>query len=122
MSRVLRYLLILVAFSQVLVSCSTMTKGTVFQTGFASWYGRSFQGRTTASGEKFHMFEMTAAHRSLPFGSKVLVRSKTTGKSVEVRINDRGPFSNNRVIDLSIAAAQKLQIVDMGQDEVDLIL
>ena len=122
MSRVLRYLLILVAFSQVLVSCSTMTKGTVFQTGFASWYGRSFQGRTTASGEKFNMFEMTAAHRSLPFGSKVLVRSKTTGKSVEVRINDRGPFSNNRVIDLSIAAAQKLQIVDMGQDEVDLIL
>ncbi len=82
--------------------------------GPASWYGPGFQGRKTANGERFDMNELTAAHRSLPFGTKVRVTCRNTGKSVTVRINDRGPFHGNRVIDLSRAAASQIGITNAG--------
>ena len=76
--------------------------------GIASWYGAGFQGRRTASGERFNTNAMTAAHRTLPFGTRVRVVNKHNGRSVVVRINDRGPFVRGRVIDLSKSAAHAL--------------
>ena len=78
------------------------------QSGLASWYGPGFHGRRTASGERFDQGDLTAAHRSLPFGTRVRVIDETTGRSVVVRINDRGPFKRGRVIDLSKSAAREL--------------
>lgn len=86
------------------------SSGKVIQNGRASWYGPGFHGRKTASGETFNTNEFTAAHRTLPFGTKVRVVNKRTGKSVVVRINDRGPFVHGRVIDLSRASAQAIGI------------
>jgi rare lipoprotein A len=80
------------------------------QRGAASWYGPGFHGRKTASGERFNANAMTAAHRSLPFGTKVRVVSERTGRSVTVRINDRGPFHGGRIIDLAAAPARALGI------------
>ena len=74
----------------------------------ASWYGPGFNGRTTANGEKFNMYALTAAHKTLPFNSKVRVTNLKNNKSVVVRINDRGPFIKSRVIDLSKAANKAL--------------
>lgn len=88
--------------------------------GVASWYGNEFAGRRTASGERFNPAGYTAAHRTLPFGSKV--RVSRGGKSVVVRINDRGPFSRGRVIDLSQAAAAELGLVRAGSGRVQLAL
>ena len=82
--------------------------------GLASWYGAVRQGHWTASGERFDMFAMTAAHNSLPFGSLVRVVDTRSGKSVDVRINDRGTFPDNRVIDLSYEAARSLGILRTG--------
>ncbi len=82
--------------------------------GMASWYGDRHHGRTTASGEPFDMHDMTAAHRTLPFGSVVRVLDRKTLKSVIVRINDRGPGKRSRVIDLSKAAAEELGIIKRG--------
>ncbi|MBF9233323.1 septal ring lytic transglycosylase RlpA family protein [Microvirga sp. BT350] len=82
--------------------------GKQIQSGEASWYGPGFHGRRTASGERFNTNDMTAAHRTLPFGTRVLVVNKQTGRSVVVRINDRGPFVRGRVIDLSRASAQAI--------------
>ncbi len=79
--------------------------GRRLQAGMASWYGPGFQGRKTASGERFNTNDLTAAHRSLPFGTRVKVVNQATGRSVVVRINDRGPFHGGRVIDLSRASA-----------------
>lgn len=76
--------------------------------GLASWYGPGFQGRRTASGERFDTGAFTAAHRTLPFGTRVRVVNVNTGRSVVVRINDRGPFVRGRVIDLSKAAARAI--------------
>lgn len=76
--------------------------------GVASWYGPGFHGRTTASGERYNMNALTAAHRTLPFGTHVRVTNRESGKSVIVRINDRGPYHGNRVIDLSKAAARSI--------------
>lgn len=78
--------------------------------GLASWYGGYFHGRKTASGRRYDMHEMTAAHKSLPFGTLVLVENSTTGKTIMVEITDRGPFVRRRVIDLSFAAAQELGV------------
>jgi len=78
------------------------------QSGHASWYASKFQGRRTANGERFDSSALTAAHRTLPFGSYVRVTSLATSKSVVVRINDRGPFVKGRIIDLSYAAASSL--------------
>jgi rare lipoprotein A len=89
--------------------------------GTASWYGREFAGRRTASGERFNPAEYTAAHRTLPFGTRVRV-TNAQGESVVVRINDRGPFHGGRVIDLSQAAAAELGLVRAGSGRVQLAL
>ena len=81
------------------------------QTGGASWYGRKFHGRPTASGEPYDMYAMTAAHKTMPIPSYARVRNPTNGREVVVRINDRGPFADGRVIDLSYAAALKLGLL-----------
>ncbi|OBV12327.1 Rare lipoprotein A [Erythrobacter dokdonensis DSW-74] len=91
-------------------------------TGTASYYGRKFHGRRTASGETFDMGAMTAAHRTLPFGSLVRVTNPANGRSVTVRINDRGPFSRGRVIDVSRAAAEELGLITRGHAPVALEL
>ena len=88
--------------------------------GVASWYGQEFAGRTTANGEIFDPMLLTAAHRTLPFGTVVEVKNAKTSKSVRVRINDRGPYVGNRLIDLSYAAAQQIGLVEPGSGEVDL--
>jgi rare lipoprotein A len=88
------------------------------QHGEASWYGPGFHGRRTASGERFDTNAMTAAHRSLPFGTRVRVVNKSNGQSVVVRINDRGPYARGRVIDLSRASAQALGISGIADVEV----
>jgi rare lipoprotein A len=82
--------------------------------GWASWYGEKFHGRRTASGEVYDMYQMTAAHKTLPLGTSVMVTHVNNGKSVEVTINDRGPFVKGRIIDLSYAAAQALEMVEEG--------
>jgi rare lipoprotein A len=88
--------------------------------GTASFYGHSLRGARTASGERFNPDELTAAHPSLPFGTQVRVTNAMTGDSVMVRINDRGPFHSNRVIDLSEAAAKEIGIARMGSGKVEL--
>jgi rare lipoprotein A len=88
------------------------------QTGIASWYGEEFHGRRTANGETYDMNAYTAAHRTLSFGTIVLVRNLENGKEVKVRINDRGPFKQGRVIDLSFAAAEKIEMLEKGIAEV----
>lgn len=82
--------------------------------GVASWYGRKFHGQPTSSQEPYDMYEMTAAHKSLPLPTYVQVRNLKNGKSVVVRVNDRGPFVDNRLIDLSYAAAVKLDMIRSG--------
>ena len=84
------------------------------ETGYASWYGRKFHGRPTSSGEPYDMFALTAAHRSLPLPTYVRVTRLGTNRSIVVRVNDRGPFHANRIIDLSYAAAVKLGFADQG--------
>jgi rare lipoprotein A len=93
-----------------------------FAAGIASYYGRRFHGRRTASGERFNMRALTAAHPTLPFGSQVRVTNPSNGRSVTVRINDRGPFAKNRIIDLSRAAAERLGLVRRGHARVELEL
>ncbi len=90
--------------------------------GIASYYGRRFHGRRTANGERFNMRAMTAAHKTLPFGSLVKVTNPRNGRSVTVRINDRGPFIRGRVIDLSRAAAQQIGMISRGHARVDMEL
>lgn len=90
--------------------------------GMASYYGKSFAGRRTASGEAFDPQDLTAAHRTLPFGSRVRVTNPRNGRSVVVRINDRGPFTRGRTIDLSQRAAEQVGIVQAGHGEVELTL
>lgn len=88
---------------------------TVFeQNGRASWYGEDFEGKKTASGERFDPAELTAAHRTLPLGSEVTVTDPETGRQVEVEINDRGPYKPGRIIDLSKKAADELGITEQG--------
>ncbi len=84
------------------------------QTGMASWYGPKFHGRRTASGEVFNMYQLTAAHRTLPLGSWVHVTNLENGQSIQVRVNDRGPFVRGRIIDLSYAAARTIGMVKEG--------
>lgn len=89
--------------------------------GIASWYGKKFQGRKTASGERFDMFAMSGAHRSLPLPSYVRVTNLSNKKSVVIRINDRGPFTKNRLIDVSYAAAVKLGLLATGSARVKVV-
>jgi rare lipoprotein A len=99
-----------------MTACSSLPKkeSPNVQTGLASWYGPNFHGKTTSSREIYNMYDMTAAHRSLPFGTYVMVTNMNNGKSVKVKINDRGPFVEGRIIDLSFAAAQVLDAVGPG--------
>jgi rare lipoprotein A len=84
------------------------------QTGLASWYGRKFHGRKTSNGETYDMYAMTAAHKTLPLGTFVRVSNLVNGKSVDVRVNDRGPFVRGRIIDLSYTAAKRIGVVGPG--------
>jgi rare lipoprotein A len=88
--------------------------------GQASWYGPRFHGRRTASGERYDQHAMTAAHKTLPFGTLVRVRSLVTGKEVDVRVTDRGPFVRGRIIDVSRAAAEALGMMGLGVKQVSL--
>ena len=92
----------------------------VDQKGMASWYGPGFHGRLTANGERFDMQELTAAHPNYAFGTRLCVRSASNGKTVVVRVNDRGPYAKGRVIDLSKAAAEELGMVGLGVKRVDI--
>lgn len=100
----------------VLLGCTYAPTYTAkpYQVGLASYYGEKFHGKRTASGEIYNMYDMTAAHRTLPFGTYVMVTNLENGRSVVVRINDRGPFAKGRVIDLSYAAAKRLGILHKG--------
>ncbi len=87
--------------------------------GIASYYGARFHGRKTANGEVFDMYAFTAAHKTLPFGTVLLVTNLNNGKKVTVRINDRGPFVRNRILDLSYAAAREIGMIDSGTAEIE---
>ena len=88
--------------------------GVTIERGMASWYGPGFDGRRTASGERYDMHALTAAHPTLPFGTLLEVRNVATGASVRVRVNDRGPYVPGRVVDVSYSAAEQLGLVGRG--------
>ncbi|WP_441969065.1 septal ring lytic transglycosylase RlpA family protein [Microvirga sp. 2MCAF38] len=96
------------------------SSGQEIQRGGASWYGPGFHGRRTASGESFNSNAMTAAHRTLPFGTKLRVVNERNGRSVVVRVNDRGPFIRGRIIDLAKGPAQELGVTSTGTAYVSL--
>lgn len=97
----------------------SVQSNSLVEAGMASWYGSAFQGRRTASGERFDMNQLTAAHKTLPLGTVVQVRNPLNGKTVDVTINDRGPFIKGRIIDLSYRAALALGIVQAGKQPVE---
>jgi rare lipoprotein A len=99
---------------------SNTGKPRAYQVGTASWYGEYFDGKPTASGEDYDMYDMTAAHPTLPLGSYVRVTNLRNGKAVVVRVNDRGPVVPDRIIDLSYGAAQALQFKEKGLQRVRL--
>ena len=98
------------------------TEEAILAEGEASYYGRELAGNRTASGERFNPRAFTAAHRTLPLGSKLRVTNKANGRSVIVRINDRGPFAKSRLIDISYAAAEEISMVRAGKARVSLAL
>jgi rare lipoprotein A len=114
----------LLATAGILAACSSPPRrgsaasdapGAELGRGKASWYGPGFHGKRTASGERFDMNALTAAHRTLPFGTRVRVRNDQNGREVVVRINDRGPQVSDRIIDLSKAAAAALDLLQAGE-------
>jgi rare lipoprotein A len=107
-----------VVLAAVVLSCARGSIPDGPEEGLASFYGRKFHGRRTASGERYDESAMTCAHPSFPFGTRLRVTRLDNGKSVQVRVNDRGPFVSGRVIDLSYAAARALGIVRAGVSEV----
>lgn len=125
LSVVIRLRRVLVAaMALTLAACATRTTSVVppviearpgaIQEGVASWYGPGFHGKQTTSGEVYDQHDMTAAHQSLPLGTRVAVTNLQNGRTVEVRVNDRGPFARSRVIDLSYAAASTLEMIGPG--------
>jgi rare lipoprotein A len=116
----LPYEILAVALCFLLGACSWIPKGEsgldigIKDRGVASWYGAQFHGKLAANGEIFNMEALTAAHRTLPLGSMVRVVNLMNGKHVRVRINDRGPYVNGRILDLSYAAAAQLGMIDGG--------
>ncbi|MGD8748647.1 MAG: septal ring lytic transglycosylase RlpA family protein [Balneolaceae bacterium] len=133
----MRYLfLFFIAISLFITSCGTSSRirkkstpggkpagiGETIEKGIASWYGPNFHGKLTANGEKYNMHKLTAAHRTLPFNTIVKVKNLDNGRSVNVRINDRGPYAKNRIIDLSKEAAKKIGMLGPGTAHVALIL
>ncbi|MDX2472576.1 MAG: septal ring lytic transglycosylase RlpA family protein [Candidatus Krumholzibacteria bacterium] len=118
--RLLRTMILLISLT-VLAACAGSTRDpaevggvTSQETGLASYYGHQYHGRTTANGETYDENAMTAAHRTLPFGTRVRVTNLENGKEVLLRINDRGPFVEGRIIDVSWRAAQDLDFVQEG--------
>ena len=99
---------LLLLLSLTIIPADALAAKAFRQTGTASWYGAWHHGKVTANGEAYDMFAMTAAHKTIPLGSLVKVTRKDTGKSIVVRINDRGPYKKRRIIDLSYAAAKSL--------------
>lgn len=111
---------LITVFSLISVSYAKSYNVGYKQTGISSYYAKRFHNRTTANGERYNHFAMTAAHRYLPFGTRVLVTDKATGKSVTVRINDRGPYHGSRIIDLSGKAAKRLGLMKKGVCKIEL--
>lgn len=121
----IRVFIVLAVFLVFFQACSIPFKKSAYrigyrETGLASWYGKDFHGRPTASGEIYDMFEVTAAHKSLPLGTLLRVTDLETGRSVEVKVNDRGPFVRKRILDLSYGAAKVLGIVETGVTRIEL--
>ncbi|MBI4126806.1 MAG: septal ring lytic transglycosylase RlpA family protein [Deltaproteobacteria bacterium] len=118
--------LIVVAVIGLCTACATapVRRSTShdIQQGKASWYGPGFHGRKTASGERFNQKDLTAAHRTLPFGTMVKVTNLHNGKTVTVRINDRGPYGKGRIIDLSKAAAKEIDMIRKGVVPVEITI
>ncbi len=122
--------LIVVLFCNMLVSCSRKLHDAgsslpghgrlMMETGKASYYGDEFDGRQTANGEIFHENRLSAAHRTLPFGTVILVKNLSNGKTVKLRVNDRGPFVKGRIVDLSKEAARRLDMIVQGVVNVEL--
>jgi len=96
------------------VSISKIDTSRAYQIGISSYYGKKFHGRKTANGEVFNMYKLTAAHRVLPLGTYVRVTHLDNGRWVEVKVNDRGPFIEGRILDLSFAAALEIEMVNAG--------
>lgn len=107
-----------VSVAAIAVALLSVSTAAYAQCGGASWYGPGFNGKKAASGETFNENAMTAAHRSLPFGTKLMVTDQRTGNQIQVTINDRGPFHGSRIIDLSKAAATKLGFRNRGTTSV----
>jgi rare lipoprotein A len=107
-------LLMFSTYFSLLFSCASKT----VVTGKASYYADSFQGKKTANGERYQKGKLTAAHKTLPFGTKVKVTNLKNGRSVKVKINDRGPYAKGRIIDLSKKAAKKIGMIQQGVAEV----
>ena len=134
MLRSLYPILLIALISIVITSCGTTERaskpvsypdagaGEVIEEGVASWYCPNFHGKLTANGERYDMYGLTAAHRTLPFNTLLRVENLKNGESVVVRINDRGPFAKNRIIDLSKKAAQQIDMIGNGTAPVKLIL
>jgi len=120
----LQYIMIVVSVMLMLVSWQGPAEPRDAQRGEASWYGKRFNGRKTANGDRFSEKEMTAAHRTLPLGTKVMVENLQTGEQAEVKITDRGPYAQpaRRIIDLSRAAANSIGIVQQGKIPVRLVV
>jgi rare lipoprotein A len=118
MRQAAKALILLLGGAGLLTSCARLippsSGGGHELSGLASWYGEDFHGRRTSSREIYNMFEMTAAHKTLPFGTRLMVTNLNNGKTVAVRINDRGPFVGERIIDLSYAAASMIDMVGVG--------
>lgn len=119
MSKVLVYYVSVVIAAALLTGCGVLRNAGMsdtgeIQIGMASWYGGKFHGRITTNGERYNMYKISAAHRTLPFGTLVRVTNLNNSKELIVRINDRGPWIPDRVIDLSYGAARKLEMVDGG--------
>ncbi|MEX0779637.1 MAG: septal ring lytic transglycosylase RlpA family protein [Balneolales bacterium] len=106
-------ILYMMFFALALGACAA-TRGMTLEQGEASWYGPGFHGKLTANGETYNQNELTAAHRTLPFDTRVRVINRDNGKSVTVRINDRGPYAKGRIIDLSRKAAEEINMIDSG--------
>ena len=104
------------------VSYPDAGEGEVIEEGVASWYGPNFHGKLTANGERYDMYGLTAAHRTLPFNTLLRVENMENSESVVVRINDRGPFAKNRIIDLSKKAAEQIDMIGNGTAPVKLVL
>ncbi len=107
-------------FVLILGLVAALAANSFYEVGVASWYGPGFHGNRTANGEVYDMYGVSAAHKTLPFGTIVKVVDLETGRSVVVRINDRGPFIKGRIIDLSYGAAQELRMVEKGLAKVGL--